>query len=294
MLARQCQDNSGAQAGVFTWDSARISAAQVAEIAQVPHFRRSEYRHWHPADVIASYVYGYVEPLLRLGVAPRAVADIGAGYGWLAIAFALATDAQVTAVEYSAERIDAARTIAAILGVDERITWIVGSIAQLPLDDRAFDAVYCIEVIEHTGVDPRYMQELARIARDVLVVSTPNLIFPIIHHDTSLPFCHWLPLPLRDVYATLCGRRHKQSGNRFWSPMAFLGATHGFERVSRFLHFASHADYKRSLALAERCKPGLLARCMRRYFSVAALLGPKAIYCLPNLASTFRRNDIPM
>lgn len=265
-----------------------VSKEQAAAIRLIEHFRDSEYRQLDLDALIDEYVQNFVAPLLALAGAPRTVADIGAGYGWLAFAFALGTDAHVTMMEYDASRSRAAQQIAAILGIEHRIEWLVGSIAAIPLDDRAIDAVYCVEVIEHTGVEPRYVAELCRISADVLVITTPNKVFPIIKHDTVLPFCHWLPLAARNGYARLFNRRHLQHNNLFWSPRRLLGAVDGFERHSRFLQFATHAHY----AQAQRSMGGPRNRfdtLQAAYFAVVARTGRLGIFLLPNLASTFRR-----
>lgn len=265
-----------------------VSDEQAAAIRLVDHFCHSEYARLDLDALVEEYMQNFVQPLIALAGAPRSVADIGAGYGWLAFAFALGTDAEVTMMEYDAKRSLAAQQIAAILGIAHRIRWLVGSIADIPLQDREIDAVYCIEVIEHTGVETSYVAELCRISNDVLVITTPNKVFPIIRHDTVLPFCHWLPLAARDVYAGWCGRRHLQQNNLFWSPLQLLRAVHGFERQSRFLQFATHAQYR----LAQRSvpgKPGLSDTLQELYFSAVAMTGRLGIFFLPNLASTFRR-----
>jgi hypothetical protein len=64
------------------------------------------------------------------------------------------------------------------------------------LGDRAARVAYCIEVIEHIGRSRLAIHDLGRICDEVLVITTSNLLFPIIAHDTRLPFCHWLPLGL--------------------------------------------------------------------------------------------------
>jgi 2-polyprenyl-3-methyl-5-hydroxy-6-metoxy-1,4-benzoquinol methylase len=272
------------EAGRRRW----ISAEQADAIRQIDHFRYSEYQHLDLDALVEEYMQNFVFPLLALRGAPRSVADIGAGYGWLAFAFALGTDAEVTMMEYDAKRSQAAQQIAAILGVEHRIRWLVGSIAAIPLRDREIDAVYCVEVIEHTGVEASYVAELCRISNDVLVITTPNKVFPIIKHDTVLPFCHWLPLGARNVYAGLFGRRNLQQNNLFWSPRQLLGAVNGFERRSRFLQFADYATYL--AAQGGRANgAGWFARLQGIYFAAAARTGRLSIFLLPNLASTFRR-----
>jgi ubiquinone/menaquinone biosynthesis C-methylase UbiE len=263
-----------------------LSEAQLTAIRQVDHFRCSGYRDADLNRLLDDYMRDFVDPLLRLNASPRAVADVGAGYGWLALAFALRTEARIVAVEYDGGRLQAARRIAAIAGVAERIEWMQASIADLPLPDRSMDAVYCIEVIEHTGVDTAFVDELCRIGADVLVITTPNKLFPVINHDTALPFCHWLPPRARDLYAAAFRRRHRQENNLFWSASRLLGSVQGFERVSRFMQFNDFAEYR-----DRRTPGGPAARCLHAYLALAACFGRHAIYMLPNLASTFRRCD---
>lgn len=267
-----------------------VSNEQIEAIRRVDHFARSEYRQLDLNQVLDEYMHDFVEPLLRLAGPPKVLADVGAGYGWLALAFALRTEARVVAIEYDGPRLEAARQIAGILGVEHRIEWIEGSIASLPLPERSMDAVYCIEVIEHTGVQEEFVAQLCRISRDVLVITTPNKLFPVINHDTALPFCHWLPLRARDLYATAFGRSARQENNLFWSPGSLLGSVTGFRRVSRFMQFATYADY-RELRRAGGRRLTLARRCLGAYFALAALLGRHSVYVLPNLASTFRRCD---
>lgn len=263
------------------------SAAQSAAIANVPHFRDSEYRHLDLNYLIASYVHDFVEPLLRIASQPVSVADVGAGYGWLALAFALRTQAHVIVIEYDSARMAAARQIAAILGVEDRIEWICASIASIPLPSHTVEAVYCVEVIEHTGVQPAYVAELARISRDIVVITTPNKIFPIIRHDTVLPFCHWLPIWSRNIYARVFGRRSMQDSNQFWSPFSLLGALPQFDRTSRFFQFDSYSAYCAAKRLSDpRFGSHIAQRC---YLRAVSMLGRHAIFFLPNLASTFRR-----
>jgi ubiquinone/menaquinone biosynthesis C-methylase UbiE len=282
------EGNVEAAARLFPSRTCWISDEQIEAIRQVAHFRNSEYCRLDLNQLLDEYIRDFVEPLLRLAGPPKALADVGSGYGWLAFAFALRTEAKITAIEYDAPRLDAARQIAAILGIAHRIEWVQGSIANLPLPDRSMDAVYCIEVIEHTGVQTSFVEQLCRISRDVLVITTPNKLFPVINHDTALPFCHWLPLRARDLYASVFGRNGRQESNLFWSPSSLFGSVVGFRRVSRFMQFASYTDY-RELRQACGRRRTLARRWMDGYFALASRLGKHSVYVLPNLASTFRR-----
>jgi SAM-dependent methyltransferase len=224
------------------------------------------------------------------------IADVGSGYGWLSFAFACSTDCRIIAVDINEERLDAARRIADILGVRQRIEWRLGGLGKLPLGDKEADATFCIEVIAHVSVDPMILRDLGRITNDLLIVSSPNKIFPMINHDTGLPFCHWLPNQARDFYARCFGRTHLQAGNHFWTPDQMISALKDFDRISKFLHFPTYRKYR-----AAQCLPGLTGTGTRArfqhlrsaYFRVVAASGAKSVYLLPNIASTFRRHRGP-
>lgn len=50
----------------------------------------------------------------------------------------------------------------------------VGSIYDLPYKDKSFDTVYCLEVMEHLEDPKKALEELARVTRKNIIISTPN------------------------------------------------------------------------------------------------------------------------
>jgi 2-polyprenyl-3-methyl-5-hydroxy-6-metoxy-1,4-benzoquinol methylase len=272
-----------------------VSEAQAVAIRAVPHFAEGAYRDLNCNLTIDFYVRRYVNTLaafLKLG-SQDTVADVGAGYGWLSIAFALSTDAHISAIDSDEQRLDAARQIAEILGVADRIDWRVGQLGSLPLVDREARVAFCIEVLEHTGRRRTAIRDLGRISSDALVITTPNLYFPVIAHDTQLPFCHWLPMPARREYARIFLRTNCENHNLFWSASELLHELPEFRVVSGFLHYASLADYRSTFPFYLPYGAGEMryrdGRIKSAYYAVAQCLGRRALYVMPNLASTFRR-----
>jgi SAM-dependent methyltransferase len=272
-----------------------VSEEQERAIRAVPHFAHGVYRDIDINGALDFYLRRYIRPLgafvdIR---ADDVVADIGTGYGWLAIAFALYTPARIVAVDNDEARLQAARAIAGILRVAHRIDWRLGALGQLPLVDHEARVAYCVEVIEHIGRSRPAIRDLSRICGEVRVITTPNLLFPIIAHDTRLPFCHWLPLGVRARYAALCGRTSSQHGNLFWSPMSLLRELPDFKVTSRFLHYSSRRDYLATFP----CYMPYVGGGMRRgdgylksiYYAAASLLGRYSLYVMPSLACTLRR-----
>ncbi len=215
----------------------KLTQEQINLIRKTPHFRDSHYASWDLQKNLDFYLENFVDTLPDSIKSGGSVADIGCGYGWLAIAFALNTSCIIYAVEPNEPRLVCAQSIAEILGVRDRITWLVGSIGDIPLADQSIDAVFCIEVIEHISTDASVVQDLARLSRNHLVITTPNGALPVVFHDTSLPFCHWLPGPIRDRYASLFGRTDRQDGNKFWTAWRMRRSIPDFNLDSSWLRW---------------------------------------------------------
>jgi hypothetical protein len=273
-----------------------LSEATKAAIRDVPYFRDT---HYAGLDVPATLDYFkrvFVDQIRIQPLTPSHVlADVGAGFGWLAMALAMFTPAKVVAIEYEPIRLEAARRIAGLLGLEDRIDWRQGSVQDTSLGDRESDVTFCIEVLEHVQRDPAAFAELARITRRYLVFTTPNGAFPVIAHDTRLPFCHWLPMPLRDLYARACGRSAMQEGNLFWRPGDLRRHLAGFRRVSGFLNYASIEDYFRLYPFYLPYGTGSWRRSPSRgrkaYFGLVHRFGRATPYFLPSLAGIFERID---
>jgi len=88
------------------------------------------------------------------------------------------------------------------------VTFVRADGRDLPFEDRSFDYVHSSAVIEHVGsrrMQTRFAQELWRVARKGVFMTTPNRWFPVEFH-TVLPLLHWLPAPLFRKALTVLGR----------------------------------------------------------------------------------------
>lgn len=77
------------------------------------------------------------------------------------------------------------------------ITFLKADGRDLPFADGTFDVVHSSAVLEHVGSrqnQMKFVQELTRVARRAVFLTTPNRWFPVEVH-TVLPFLHWLPAP---------------------------------------------------------------------------------------------------
>ena len=92
----------------------------------------------------------------------RDVLDLGCAGGFMAEALAT-RGAHVTGIDPAAEAIDAARAHARAQGL--RIGYDVGVGEALPYADASFDAVVCVDVLEHVADLNRVLAEVARTLR---------------------------------------------------------------------------------------------------------------------------------
>jgi len=94
--------------------------------------------------------------------AGRTVLDLGCAGGFMAEALAL-RGATVTGIDPAAEAVEAARRHAAATGLSIRYDTGVGE--ALPYGDAAFDAVVCVDVLEHVADLAMVLSEVARVLR---------------------------------------------------------------------------------------------------------------------------------
>src|SRR5665811_1560534 len=116
-----------------------VTAEQIRRIREIPHFARGQYAELDIQATFEFYRKRYVRSLARYYRLndETVIADVGTGYGWLAMAFVAFTQVRVVAVDADAERLAAGREIAEILGLGERIDWRVGSLGDLPIADQS-------------------------------------------------------------------------------------------------------------------------------------------------------------
>jgi ubiquinone/menaquinone biosynthesis C-methylase UbiE len=105
---------------------------------------------------------------LYAAVAPESVLEVGCGEGRLAQHLVtsgprprrfVATDVDTSALDQR---------------LDPLIETRQASVYELPFDDASFDLVVCCEVLEHLDVPEAGLDEVARVARKAVILSTPR------------------------------------------------------------------------------------------------------------------------
>lgn len=104
-----------------------------------------------------------VEPL-----APASALDAGCGEGETLARLACLPQDETAAIDLNAQAVEHTRA---------RVPWAdtsVASVTDLPFGEESFDLVLCLEVLEHLEDPEAALDELRRVSRGDVVVSTPH------------------------------------------------------------------------------------------------------------------------
>lgn len=242
----------------------------------------------------------FITPLSgHLSIEGATLVDCAAGYGWLSFAFLMAGGRHATLIDPDAPRLNAARDIAGVLGLEDKCTFTCGYLQNSCLDTDAFDVFASIETLEHVGrrnITPS-LEAITNTARKAVVITTPNAAFPIITHDTQLPFAHWLPKGPRKLYARAFGRERRDHANDFVYPWQIGPLAKKFRPVSRVQTFSDIAAFDEfyphylpyGSAANLRYRAGAKKGLRVYYSALAAMLGTRAYLLSPNLATIWLR-----
>jgi 2-polyprenyl-3-methyl-5-hydroxy-6-metoxy-1,4-benzoquinol methylase len=274
-----------------------IDESAVEKIASVPHFQESMYSDLSIPHTLEYMRKRYIDPIKSyLDITDLTLADCGAGYGWLSFAFLINGGSRAILYDIDCRRLDAAYQIAVILGLAERCEFICSAMQDIQLPDRSVDIFASVETLEHVGdqnIDA-CIRLLASATNKMIVLTTPNKLFPIVFHDTRIPFAHWLPPRLRKHYVCLFGKVDR-GRNDFVSPWRLGPIRRHFKPVSSVLTFPSIRSWEVSYPFQSpygkgdrwRTRPPAILKMA--YGLSASLLRQNSYYLSPNLCRIWVR-----
>lgn len=141
---------------------------------------RSEtlFGHWVQSDAAGTYRAGQ-RAARELGQALEIrgchLLDVGCGFGGALVALCEA-GGRCTGLEYDSSRLSMSRERLGLHGLGANL--VRGDGFSMPFPDGSFDAVLCMEVLEHVPRRPAIVREMARVLRPggLLYLSFPNLL----------------------------------------------------------------------------------------------------------------------
>lgn len=279
-----------------------ISENAVESIRSLPYFQSSVY---HDLDISATldfFFKRYVHSLEKLFDIQESIAvDCGAGHGWFSFAYILAGGKGVIAVDIDVERIQMAKKIAEILSIEDKIEFIKSPIHTIPFSTNEIDIFVSIETLEHVGKRNigASLKKICNVTSQGVLITTPNKIFPIIAHDTRLPFAHWLPPSLRRGYAKVFNREDLDDENEFLSPLDVRCLLEKFEPATSCLTFQTFMEFKNHYPFylpygsseTQRIKTKPSALKSAYYWMASILFRKNSYWVMPNMAHVFIRRD---
>ena len=270
------------------------------ELAGLRVFREGFYKDLNIGLAIDYMHRRFVAPVARhVDLSTAVMADCAAGIGTTSFAFLLAGGKKTIMSDFDEELIEVMRRMAELMDVADRCEFIHGKFQDLKFAPDSIDIFASIDTLEHVGGEniARCIDLMASAAKQAIVFSTPNAIFPIIAHDTFLPLAHWLPLPLIKRYAAAFGRSDREQGNSFVKPWQLRPIMRKFRPVSRFVTFETIAEfdafyphylpYRPEENERWREAPKRGQRLLQR--GLAALAGNHSYALAPSLASVWLR-----
>ena len=136
------------------------------------------YTHGHAESVLQSHRWrtadnsaGYLLPLLRPGLD---LLDVGCGPGTITVDLAArVAPGRVVGIDVSADPLAEARMVADRAGVE--VTFEVGDVYALGVDDDSFDVVHAHQVLQHLTDPVAALGEMARVCRPGGVIAVRDV-----------------------------------------------------------------------------------------------------------------------
>jgi len=277
-----------------------IKEEQIKAVRDLKRFRKSIYHNLDIRLTLEYFTKRFVTPLSReFDIRNSIAVDCGAGYGWFSLAYLLAGGKGVIAIDVDKERLKACKEILEIFSVSGRAQYIVSNMLNLPLSSQEVDLFVTIETLEHVGKKRilKILKNISEVARRGILLTTPNKLFPVIMHDTRIPFIHWIAPRFRLRYSALFGRKEMDDGNEFISPFDLQLIRDQFRPMTSCLACLNYREFLNMYPLyfpygsnensRYRTQTGNLRSI---YYRIAAfLLGKNSYWIMPNLACIFKR-----
>jgi 2-polyprenyl-3-methyl-5-hydroxy-6-metoxy-1,4-benzoquinol methylase len=151
---------------------------------------------------------------LELG-ADKTLLDVACGSGGPALRIAAATGCSIVGIDLHDQAICTAKSLAAQRNQEEHSQFlVVNATEKLPFPDATFDAITCIDAINHLPDRPRVIAEWARLLKPgghLLFTDPITVTGPLTHQEivmrSSIGFFLFVPLGYDEAVIARCGLR---------------------------------------------------------------------------------------
>ncbi|MFC3053419.1 class I SAM-dependent methyltransferase [Kordiimonas pumila] len=269
----------------------RLTEDQIQAISTTISYN-ADYGDLSPELVLQYMVATYITPLNQhCDIHSVGLGDCGSGFGWLAFAYLLSGGKSAFLAEPDIKKLEASKKIAEILGVESRCVFSSEKLQDISLPNKSIDVFVSVETLEHVGkanIRPA-VENIIRLTKQVIVLTAPNQLFPMVSHDAYVPFSHWLPLAWRHSFCRFLGIQHHEF-HHFPFPWHLKPLHRFFAPRSRVLVFGSYRHWLNRYPIyspynggVEKIRPPKLVALYMRIVSI--ILGRYSFIASPNLAS---------
>lgn len=147
--------------------------------------------------------------------------DLASGSGRPTLRIAQATGCSVCGIDLNAAGIEQARASARELGLGDRADFREGDAGRLPFPDSSFDAVTCIDAINHMPDRPRLFEEWRRVLKPGgrLLFTNPTVLTGAVTNEeiairASIGFFVFVPAGLDEAVLERVGFEVERAENR--------------------------------------------------------------------------------
>lgn len=131
--------------------------------------KEAEYLRFIPSeDLLEKHRVQLALGLFSAAKKTSSVLDVGCGDGYLCSVFQKKGINKISGVDFSSKRIEFARK------TFPGISFLEGSVYSLPIEDKSFDLVTAVEILEHLEKPEDAVIELKRVSRRYIIATVPD------------------------------------------------------------------------------------------------------------------------
>ena len=140
-----------------------------------------------PDRIIEYFEKNYINPLKkRTPIKDKVLLDVSCGFGWMVFAFLKQGGKFAYGVDIHKFSVESSKKIARILKLNKKCKFNIGNIEKLRFKNKSIDILSSIETLEHVKKQKSALTEINRVAKEFIIINTPNGLYPKDIHDSGM------------------------------------------------------------------------------------------------------------
>lgn len=245
----------------------------------------------------------YINPLKkRTSIKDKVLLDVSCGFGWMVFAFLKQGGKFAYGVDIEKFPVESSKKIARILKLDKKCKFSIRNIEKLRFKNKSMDIFSSIETLEHVKNQKSALNEINRVAKEFIIIATPNGLFPKDTHNSGMFFGNYFPKFIRRVYMKIKKKEDDLDYmTKVMNPFTIEHGLKDFEVVSKIHSFNSLSEwvnsmpyyspyiYGRNKYISKINKKSLKYKVKKNLY---IFFGSRVRYLLPKYCVILQRNNI--